>query len=193
MRNVSKNLCWRTCILLTMLMLLTFGVASSAFGQATSITPKGINIKDLSNGTLTVKWTTGNLGNTTWAEGEWVPYQLIISNVQTDYPGLVDFPDIVMEYDFTDQHGNRFVDLVRSIQVGTTELNDTQAWPMSDGTPFPITTRDEIETAQNGQVENFWTSPRGSGTAHLTTSSITSISHYRTCSMQAFRLQRTRS
>ncbi|NIP41621.1 MAG: hypothetical protein GWN61_03470, partial [candidate division Zixibacteria bacterium] len=76
-------------------IIMTFGTASTVFGQATSITSTGFRANEGGGGALSTQWTTGNLGNT-WAEGEWVPYQLIIENVQTDYPNLHGFPNIVM-------------------------------------------------------------------------------------------------
>jgi len=140
--------------------LLTIGMAPAAFGQATSITSTGYRATEGGGGKITAEYTTGNLGNT-WAEGEWVPYQLIISNVQTDYPGLEGFPDIVMEYDFTAQNDARFVDLVRSIQVGTVQLTNDQGWPRDDGSAYPMTTRSGLEDAQNdvgnvAPLENVW-------------------------------------
>jgi len=145
---------------LLVVLLCTFGLTGTAFGQATSITSTGFRATEGGGGALTTAYVTGNLGNT-WSEGEWVPYQLIISNVQTDYPGLVDFPDIIMSYDFTGGGDKRFVDLVRSIQAGTTQLTNLQGWPRDDGTPYPMTTRAQIEEAQNdigntGDLENIW-------------------------------------
>jgi hypothetical protein len=153
-------------ITLAVVCLLSLTLTSPAFGQATSITSTGYRATEGGGGAITTVYTTGNLGNT-WSEGEWVPYQLIISNVQTDFPGLVGFPDIIMEYDFTAQNDARFVDLVRSIQVGTTELTDAQGWPRDDGSAYPMGTRPNIEDAQNdvgntGDLENIWT-----GFAHL--------------------------
>jgi hypothetical protein len=147
--------------MLSVVLLLTLTLSSPAFGQATSITSTGYRATEGGGGAITTVYTTGNLGNT-WSEGEWVPYQLIINNVQTDFPGLVGLPDIVMEYDFTAQNDARFVDLVRSIQVGTTQLTNAQGWPRDDGSAYPMGTRPNIEDAQNdvgntGDLENIWT------------------------------------
>ena len=146
-------------LLLTVFVLITFGTSSTVFGQATSITSLGYRANEGGGGGITAEWTTGNLGNT-WSEGEWVPYQLIIDNVQTDFPNLDGFPDIVMSYDFTSK-GNRFVDLVRSIQAGTSFLIDGQGWVNDAGTAYPDATRDNLEDAQNdfGNVDpldNTW-------------------------------------
>ncbi|MDW7670154.1 MAG: SpaA isopeptide-forming pilin-related protein [Bacillota bacterium] len=105
-------------------------------------------------GNLNLGWTTGNLGNT-WAEGEWVPYMAILNNVQVNYPGLAGMPDIEISYDFTNK-GFRFVDLIRGIQVGTTQLTDAQGWPMANGSAFPMSNRTQLEAAQNSTGENVW-------------------------------------
>jgi len=122
-----------------------------------STTFMGFRANEGGNGALDLNWNTGNLGNT-WTEGEWVPYQAVLENVQTDYPGLSGMPDIEISYDFTNK-GNRFVDLIKCIQVGTTELTNAQGWPQSDGSPYPMTTRGELEIAQQGDdgFENNWT------------------------------------
>jgi len=100
-------------------------------------------------------WTGGNLGKT-WAEGEWVPYQLILADVGA---GLAKLDSIMISFDFSIPHSGdvyRFVDLVRGVQVGTTPLGPTQAWPKPDGSAFPVGTRAEIEIAQNHPLENVW-------------------------------------
>ena len=143
-------------------MALTLLCTGSVFGQATSITSTGFRASEGGGGALSTQWVTGNLGNT-WSEGEWVPYQLIISNVQTNYPNLNNFPNIVMSYDFTGGGDKRFVDLVRSIQAGTAQLTNAQGWPQDAGTAYPMATRAQIENAQNdfgntGDLENIWPS-----------------------------------
>ncbi len=100
-------------------------------------------------------WTTGNLGKT-YAEGEWVPYQLVLTGVQTAWcPGLDGMSQydgkLVISYDFTNG-GHRFIDMVKDLQVGTVELTDSQAYPDAS-----IGTREELETAQNDlEAENEW-------------------------------------
>jgi hypothetical protein len=101
-------------------------------------------------------WTGGNLGKT-WAEGEWVPYQLVLEGID---PGLAGLDSIVISFDFSVPHAGdlfRFVDLARGIQVGTVRFNETQAWPQPDGSAFPLSTREEIEIGQNHPLENVWT------------------------------------
>ncbi|MFH1313982.1 MAG: YCF48-related protein [Candidatus Eisenbacteria bacterium] len=100
-------------------------------------------------------WATGNLGNT-WDEGEWIPYQVVIEDIA---PGLAGLDSIVVSFDFTCNSSGeiyRFIDLVRSMQVRSAPLDDTQGWPEPDGTPFPVNTRSEIEAAQSHGPENTW-------------------------------------
>ncbi len=121
---------------------------------------EGFKADTAGNGTLSYSWSTGNLGNT-WNEGEWVPYMLTLKNVNINNPA---FSDITVCYDFT--RGNldaRFIDLVRSVQIGTVVRSNSQGWPMdSSGAAYPMTTRAELETAQNSQgltqwgTEYFW-------------------------------------
>jgi len=127
----------------------------------------GFRASEGGGGKLDLGWTGGQLGNT-WTEGEWVPYQLQIYNVQDDYPNL-DGIEIIVSYDFTRTQKNypRFIDLVRDLQVtnstvdGAADLTDMQGWPRDDGTAYPMTTRQEIEEAQNDigntdPLENTW-------------------------------------
>ena len=160
MPSMFSKRCRHSTLLLALTMLAVFGLSATAFGQATSITSLGYRATEGGGGAITAAWTTGNLGNT-WAEGEWVPYQLLITDVQNDYPNLDSFPDILMSYDFTSKD-NRFVDLVRGIQAGTIALVDGQGWPMDDGSAYPDATRPELEDAQNDvgntdPLDNEWT------------------------------------
>ncbi len=115
---------------------------------------EGFKADTTGNGSLNLGWSTGNLGNT-WNEGEWVPYVLTLKNVDLTNPN---FTDISICFDFT--RGNldaRFIDLVRGLQIGTTGLSNSQGWPSDTaGTAFPLTTRFELETAQNSQGLNAW-------------------------------------
>ncbi|UCB52423.1 MAG: T9SS type A sorting domain-containing protein [Candidatus Zixiibacteriota bacterium] len=136
---------------LSLVLVFSLGLATSA--QAMKITSLGYKPEQTGGG----GWTGGNLGKT-WAEGEWVPYQLVLEDVG---PGLAELDSIVMSFDFNNS-GHRFIDLVRGIQVGTTRLGPAEAWPKPDGSAFPVGTRAEIEIAQNHPLENVW-----SGFAHL--------------------------
>jgi len=107
-------------------------------------------------GKLDLQYVTGSLGNT-WAEGEWVPYQLVITGLT---PGWVGLDSIMISWDFAVSNGGdifRFVDLVRGIQAGTVPLDDSQAWPDAGGNAMPMGTRAELETAQNSPNEYVWT------------------------------------
>jgi hypothetical protein len=122
---------------------------------AAKVTSLGFRANEGGGGKLDLGYTGGNLGNT-WAEGEWVPYQLVISDIPA---GLAGLDSILISFDFTRYGGGdaaRFVDLVRDLQVSMSPLDDTQGWPKPDGTAFPLTTRAEIEIAQNHASENLW-------------------------------------
>ena len=99
-------------------------------------------------------WAKGNLAKF-WAEGEWVPYQFVVEDVQTAFPLLGNITDISVDYDFTLQ-GARFVDLVKNIQIGTQMLTDDQGWPDGSGNAFPMTTEAELWAAQNYPGEHAW-------------------------------------
>jgi hypothetical protein len=132
--------------LFIMAVVLSLGIAGSA--QAMKATSLGFKPGEAGGG----GWIGGNLGKT-WAEGEWVPYQLILADVAS---GLAELDSIVISFDFN-ASGYRFIDLVRGLQVGTTPLTDAQAWPQPDGSAFPMTTRAQIEIAQNHPGEGVWT------------------------------------
>jgi hypothetical protein len=120
-----------------------------------TVSMMGYRANQSAGGAISAAWTTGNMGNT-WDEGEWVPYQTVFGNIPS---GLAGLDSIVISFDFTyhpSSSPSRFIDLVRGIQVGTTQLDNTRGWPKPDGTPFPVTTRSEIETAQNHDLENVW-------------------------------------
>ena len=156
LRKLHTKILSMTLILLMLFMYLPVNVSEAAV----NITLTGFRANEGGGGKLDLGWTTGELGNT-WAEGEWVPYQLVLKGVQTDYPNLEGFPGIEISYDFTSSGDRRFVDLVRYIQVGSAALTDLQAWPNDSGVPYPMTTREEIELAQkdknnNPSIDNAW-------------------------------------
>jgi hypothetical protein len=127
--------------------------ATNSPGKVTSL---GYRANEKGNGALNLEWTGGNLGNT-WAEGEWVAYQLVMEKIA---PGLAGLDSIVISFDFTRYGGggvaDRFVDLVRGIQVGTVPRDDTQGWVAPGGGAFPVATREQVEIAQNHPLENVW-------------------------------------
>ena len=125
-----------------------------------NVTSLGFRANQGGGGKLDLGWGGGNMGNT-WTEGEWVPYQLVLTKVQESYPNLAGMPNIEISYDFTTS-GSRFIDLVRGLQVGVTPRTDAQGWPNDSGTAYPMTTRAEIEDAQNdvgntAPLDNAWT------------------------------------
>jgi hypothetical protein len=152
--NISKFLIIGT--LVACLVMLSATPVSAKI----DVTSLGFRANQGGGGKLDLGWGGGNMGNT-WTEGEWVPYQLVLTKVQESYPGLVGMPNIEISYDFTTS-GSRFVDLVRGLQVGITPRTDTQGWPNDSGNAYPMTTRAEIEEAQNDvgntpPLDNTWT------------------------------------
>jgi hypothetical protein len=152
-KNILKKLVFPGILALLLVAIVSMPNIMAPAGSFQT-TFMGFRSNEGGSGALSTHWNTGNLGNT-WSEGEWVPYQAILENVQVDYPGLAGMPNIEISYDF-DNKGNRFVDLIKSIQVGTTQLTDMQGWPQSDGTPYPMNTRAELEIAQKSEGENLW-------------------------------------
>jgi hypothetical protein len=144
--------------ILTAVMLLTFLFTAGATAQSISYDLYGYRANEGGGGAISTPWTKGNLGNT-WAEGEWVPYQFVVENPAG--PAFADADSFIISFDFTRFGGGgsyaRFVDLIRSIQVGTVPRNDDQGWVQADGSAFPDATRPQIEVAQNDPGENEWT------------------------------------
>jgi hypothetical protein len=159
-KSVSK------AILLPLALTLILSVGGIALAQevnlaaddpavlAVQVTHMGYRCSEGGGGAITAAWTTGNLGNT-WDEGEWVPYQVVITGIQSVYPNFTGLPNIEMSFDFTSK-GSRCVDLIRDIQVGTVQLTDPQGFPSNTGTALPVGTRTQIETAQNYLGEWAW-------------------------------------
>ncbi|MGD8628592.1 MAG: hypothetical protein PVH52_05885, partial [bacterium] len=148
--------CLPKATVLSLAIVLMLG-AAAAWAQETEaedpavlavqVTHMGFRCNEGGGGAITTTWTTGNLGNT-WDEGEWVPYQVVITGIQSVYPNFVGMPDIDMSFDFTNG-GVRCVDLIRGIQVGTAELTGTQGFPSNTGSALPVGTIPELDFAQN--------------------------------------------
>jgi uncharacterized repeat protein (TIGR01451 family) len=138
------------------LLMLQLGNVVPVNAAATNFDLNGYRVNLAGGNTFSANWTNGDLGNT-WEEGDWIPYTLTITNVQTDYLNLSGFPDIVLGYHFYHSvHGGVFMDLVRDIQVGTTTLDDSHGFPTAAGTPQPNT----YAGAHAGQLdpaEHVWT------------------------------------
>ncbi|UCC79452.1 MAG: hypothetical protein JSW64_14480, partial [Candidatus Zixiibacteriota bacterium] len=162
MGNNIESCCSRVTSKLTIAAVLAFftlGIAVSASAQSISYDLYGYRANEGGGGAISTPWTKGNLGNT-WAEGEWVPYMFVVENGDPDAAAFAATDSFVISFDFTRfQGGNyfRFVDLIRSIQVGTVPLNDDQGWVQGSGSAFPDGTREQIEIAQNDPGENYWT------------------------------------
>ena len=130
----------------------------AAYYEGVQVTLEGYNIKTTGPDAWTGEYVTGNLGKS-YAEGEWYPGRAEFTGVQTNYPGLVGFPDIHIEYDSVRSLPDGyaiFVDLVKGIQVGGRELGSDEGWPMADGTAYPLGTPELVNDAQNHQTENAW-------------------------------------
>jgi hypothetical protein len=120
------------------------------------IVMEGYNIP--TTGGFKLEWITGMLGKS-YDEGEWVPYQTTIYDIQAVYPNMVGMPDIVIGWDFTGGNSPdspRFGDLVRDIQVGLTKLTNAQGFPTSNGTAYVIGTLADANVPQNDPDENEW-------------------------------------
>jgi hypothetical protein len=145
----------KTFLLALVLVAMVTGTQGPAVAQlAVQVTHMGYRCNEGGGGSLDAVWTTGNLGNM-WNEGEWVPYQIVITGIQSTYPNFTGMPDIGLSFDFT-VYDARFVDLIRAIQVGTAQLDDTEGFPDVAGSPLPVVTREDIEYAQNYLGEWEW-------------------------------------
>ena len=128
--------------------LVSFGVASN----------DGVTIDDIG-------WARGN-SDKVWHEGAWVPVKLYITGVPETFSAS-SLEDVYVGFDFTGGttggHDARFVDLIRDIQIGTTDLNDTQGWvapgggAYNTGSPTALPTIEQVITAQDSPGENVWT------------------------------------
>jgi hypothetical protein len=109
-------------------------------------------------------WARGN-SDKGWVEGAWQPVILRIPNAQTEYGvDLVNLPDFYIGFDFYNQAGKKqgvYCDLVRSIAIGYTDLNDGShedwGWPQSDGTPYSTLNMTGVRTAQLAAGEYAFT------------------------------------
>lgn len=148
--------CWFTLRMLAILLLMAGTLQAQTGWDPDRLSGFGANITGGTN--INYGWSTGNLGDT-WQEGEWVPYQLELKNVDLSNPN---FSDIVINWDFTKGNQNaRYIDLVRGIQVGTLARNDTQGWPTLAGGAMAHANLLDLNVAQNGQgitggVEHVW-------------------------------------
>jgi len=138
-------------MILAMLPLGSFAADETLYGYRVSYNNTQTQLAD-------TRWMNSNLGNG-WAEGDWVPYQLVLTGIDN----LTDLPEVAVAYDFYgSQKDAVLVDLVRGFQVrwSTTDnanimLTDTQmGYPSSQTSP--ITTVDQMEAAQANAVIGKW-------------------------------------
>ena len=144
-------------IMLVFIMTITaffMTFPSGAFAAGEDLTLYGYGVNYTGGGKPNAGWANSNLGNS-WAEGEWVPYQLVIDLVDMNDPN-----GYAVQYDFYNANKDaRFVDLVKGFQIKyTTETmkskdktefrlqNTNMGWPHLLS---PISTINEFEDAQS--------------------------------------------
>jgi len=157
-RSSFKLLSAFVAVMMVLALSGTSKTVYAAYYEGVQVTLEGYNIKTTGPDAWTGEYVTGNLGKS-YAEGEWYPGRAEFTGVQTNYPGLVGFPDIHIEYDSVRSLPDGyaiFVDLVKGIQVGGRELGSDEGWPMADGTAYPLGTPELVNDAQNHQTENAW-------------------------------------
>jgi hypothetical protein len=141
-RSVTRLLL-ASMLIAIMIMAL---IIPNSFAGINDLTATGYGIAE---NNLKSGWTTGNLGKT-YEEGEWVPFQTIVKNV--DWNQL---NNLGAAFDFYDD--GRFYDLVRNISVGVTELSSNQGFPGSiAGEPADISTLAKLNLAQRNPEEWFF-------------------------------------
>jgi len=164
-RSVTRLLL--ASMLIAVLIIMAIPMASNAVGESSDFYGFAVKYQDGPR-KIELMWDKGNLQNG-WAEGEWVPYQLLITDVDMD-----DLSGYVVEYDvYNPQKNAQFVDLVRGFQIKFTSedldpteanlfrlQNTNQGWPnytLPTGT-FPTieaynTGIDAVEVAQNAEMD----------------------------------------
>ncbi|MDK9712235.1 SpaA isopeptide-forming pilin-related protein [Acidaminobacter sp.] len=138
-------------MILAMMPIGSFAADETLYGYRVSYNNTQTQLAD-------TRWMNSNLGNG-WAEGDWVPYQLVLTGIDN----LTDLPEVAVAYDFYgSQKDAVLVDLVRGFQVrwsltdnANIALTDLQmGYPSSQTSP--ITTVDQMEAAQADPVIGKW-------------------------------------
>jgi len=138
-------------MILSMMPMGSFAADETLYGYRVSYNNTQTQLSD-------TRWMNSNLGNG-WAEGDWVPYQLVLTGIDN----LTALPEVAVAYDFYgSQKDAVLVDLVRGFQVRWStdpdeeiELTDTQmGYPSSQTSP--ITTVDQMEAAQANASIGKW-------------------------------------
>ncbi|MDD2458269.1 MAG: SdrD B-like domain-containing protein [Eubacteriales bacterium] len=120
----SHNRRWLSLLMSIVMIITVIGVLPATVSAEATSTLYGYRVNYGGSGTIDMRWKNSELGNS-WAEGEWVPYQLVITDIQEGGLTLEDMQDIVVEYDFYDSGKEAvLVDLVRGFQVKWTEDTD---------------------------------------------------------------------
>ena len=164
-RSVTRLLL--ASMLIAIMIIMAIPMMSNAVGESSDFYGFAVKYQDGPR-KIELAWDKGNLQNG-WAEGEWVPYQLLITGVD-----MADPSGYVVEYDvYNPQKGAQFVDLVRGFQLKFTseKLNPTQAnlfrlqdsnqgWPnyTLPTATFPTVNAynsgiDLVEAAQNSEMD----------------------------------------
>jgi hypothetical protein len=108
-------------VMLALVMTLTSFFVSfptTSFAAGEDMTLYGYGVNYTGGGKINAGWANSNLGNS-WAEGEWVPYQLVIDKVDMNDPN-----GYAVQYDFYNSNKDaRFVDLVKGFQIKFTTAN----------------------------------------------------------------------
>jgi uncharacterized repeat protein (TIGR01451 family) len=157
MRSLKGKIRLLLSVLASLVLLaIQIGNAVQVSAAATQFNLTGYRVNLAAGNFFSANWTNGDLGNT-WEEGDWIPYTLTITNIQTDYPNLSGFPDINIGYHFYhNTHGGIFMDLVRDIQAGTTALDNLHGFPTAGGTP-QANTYAGAHAGQLDSSEHAWT------------------------------------
>jgi len=138
-------------MVLSMMPMGSFAADETLYGYRVSYNNTQTQLAD-------TRWMNSNLGNG-WAEGDWVPYQLVLTGIDN----LTALPEVAVAYDFYgSQKDAVLVDLVRGFQVRWSTdpneeivLTDAQmGYPSSQTSP--ITTVDQMEAAQANAVIGKW-------------------------------------
>jgi hypothetical protein len=136
-------------MVLSMMPMGSFAADETLYGYRVSYNNTQTQLAD-------TRWMNSNLGNG-WAEGDWVPYQLVLTGLD----GIDDITRIAVSYDFyNSQKDSVLVDLARGFQFRATSGNDNIMLTDSQmGYPsqsMPITTVDQMEAAQTEFEVGVW-------------------------------------
>lgn len=116
------------------------------------------------------QWVSANSQTYSQAEGEWIPVQAKLTGIQQDHPNL---SGLKFEIDFTfTKNGARFFDFIRCVQASDKVTmagnklvypldNPAVSYPDANGNAWDLSTRENIENAQNNAYDYWWDQPIG--------------------------------